>query len=156
MVFDPALVGDWGNPDSRDSWTITREGQTHYRFIYTDEDHRQGEFVAHCVSVNGVLFLDVLPEDTPFSQSYVYTVHLLPTHSLLRVIRTKPTPQVSLLSEDWLCGFLAKHPAAIRHEEVNGGIYLTGSPCEMHRFLAAHLRTKGAFELGAPWRRKPQ
>ena len=156
VVFDAALVGNWDITDSRDSWTITRNGQTHYKLVYTDEDHKQGEFVAHLVKVKGTLFLDLFPVATKSSQNYFYAVHLLPVHSLFQVIRTKPTPQLAVLSEDWLRKYRVRHPSAIRYEEVNGNIYLTGSPREMQRFLVAHLKTKGAFALVAPWRRKPQ
>jgi len=156
VVFDPALLGNWTGTNTQEYWSITRAGQDHYRMVYTDEDHKQGEFVAHLVKVKGTLFLDLFPVATKFSQSYFYAGHLLPVHSLFQVIRTKPTPQLAFLSEDWLRKFRLRHPSAIRYEEVNGSIYLTGSPREMQRFLVAHLKTKGAFELGTPWRRKPQ
>jgi hypothetical protein len=157
VVFDPALLGNWTVANTQVYWSITRAGQNHYRMVYVDEDHKQGEFVARLVSVQGTMFLDLFPTETKsLPGNSFYAGHFLPVHSLFQVIRTKPTPQLAVLSEEWLRKFRARHPSAIRYEEVNGNIYLTGSPREMQRFLVAHLKTKGAFALGTPWRRKLQ
>ncbi len=157
VVFDPALVGNWGVPNSHDSWTITREGQARYKFVYTDEDHKQGKFVARLVSVNGTMFLDLFPVETKSLPGNLFSAeHFLPVHSLFLVIHTTPTPRLAVLSDDWLREFVARHPTAIKHETINGSIYLTAPPRELQRFLIAHLKTKGAFSPGDPWRRQAQ
>ena len=153
VVFEAALLGEWTDK-TQDVWSVTQAGQDHYRVVYTDSDHKRGEFVAHLVRVQGATFLDLFPAETQFSQSDLYASHFLPVHSVYKVVGTHPMPQLAELSEDWLRAYLARHPAALRHETVNNWIYLTASPREIQRFLIAHLTAKGAFEPGDIWQRK--
>ena len=157
VVFDPALLGNWTGTNIQEHWSITRAGRDHYKMVYVDGDHIQGEFVARLVSVKGAMFLDLFPVQTKsLPVNLFYAGHFLPVHSLFRVIHTTPTPRLATLSDDWLHKFITKHPDAIKHETINGSIYLTASPHEMQRFLVAHLKTKDAFSPGDPWRRQAQ
>lgn len=157
VVFDPALLGNWTFANTQAYWSVTRAGQEHYKIVFVDEDHKQGEFVARLVSVKGTMFLDLFPAETnSLPGNLFYAGHFLPVHSLFQVIHTMPTPRLAVLSDDWLRKFTAKHPAAIKHETINGSIYLTAPPREMQRFFVAHLKTKGAFSPGDPWRRRAQ
>jgi hypothetical protein len=145
VIFDPALVGVWAEKDSRESWAFTREGEKQYRLVYTDENGRRGEFIAHLLKAEGQRFLDLFPVEPYLQQNDFYRGHLLPVHTFLLISQIEPTLRMSCLDPEWLKRFLARNQAAIRHEKLDDEILLTASPKQLQKFLLTHLKTKGAF-----------
>jgi len=97
-------------------------------------------------------FLDLFPDESGIEEmdrSGFYKVHLLRTHSFLKVTRIEPALQMAPLDLKWLREFLGKHPKAIRHHKIGEGddaqIVLTDSTPELRKFVEKHLKTEGAF-----------
>src|SRR5688572_28097355 len=83
------------------------------------------------------------------TRSIMKNLHLLRTHSFLKVSRIEPALQMASLDLKWLREFLVKHPKAIRHHRIGEGdeaqIVLTASTQELRKFVENHLKTEGAI-----------
>ena len=153
LVFDPALIGVWrGDGDAKETWAFEKAGDKAYKFVYTEEDGKIGRFEAHLLKLGNTLFLDLFPDESgieDMDRSGFYKVHLLRTHSFLKVTRIEPALQLAPLDLKWLREFLGKNPKAIRHHKIGEGdeaqIVLTDSTPELRQFVEKHLKTEGAF-----------
>ena len=153
LVFDPALIGVWrGDGDAKETWAFEKAGDKEYKFVYTEEDGKIGRFEAHLLKLGNTLFLDLFPDESgieDMDRSGFYKVHLLRTHSFLKVTRIEPALQLAPLDLKWLREFLGKNPKAIRHHKIGEGdeaqIVLTDSTPELRQFVEKHLKTEGAF-----------
>jgi len=153
LVFDAALIGVWsGDGDSKEKWAFEKEGDTAYKFVYTDDEGKTGRFEAHLVKLGDTQFLDLFPDESgveEMNRSGFYKVHLLRTHSFLKVTRITPALQMAPLDLKWLREYLAKNPKAITHQKTGDGddaqIVLTASTPELRKFVEKHLNTEGAF-----------
>jgi hypothetical protein len=49
LVFDPSLVGIWGDTESADggTWTFLSRGGKSYQLVTTEDDESDGVFEAH-------------------------------------------------------------------------------------------------------------
>jgi len=162
LVFDPALIGVWrGKGDAKETWAFEKAGDKEYKFVYTEEDGKTGRFEAHLLKLGNTQFLDLFPDESgieDMDRSGFYKVHLLRTHSFLKVTRIAPALQMAPLDLKWLREFLGKHPKAIRHHKIGEGddaqIVLNASTPELRKFVQKHLKTKGAFGEAINLRRK--
>jgi hypothetical protein len=153
LVYDPALVGVWrGEGDSKETWTFEKAGDKEYKFVYTEEDGKTGQFEAHLLKLGNTQFLDFFPDESgieEMNRSGFYKVHLLRTHSFLKVTQIGPALQMAPLDLKWLREFVGKHPKAIGHQKIGEGddaqIVLTASTPELRQFVENHLKTEGAF-----------
>jgi hypothetical protein len=154
VIFDPSLAGVWIDKDSRESWELTKNGEKQYKLIYTDEDSKSGEFIAHLMKIDGQKFINLTPVKPILQQNDFYRDHFLTVHSFAQITETGSTVQISFLEPEWLKTVLAKNPTAIRHEKIRDEILLTASPKELQKFLLAHLNTQGAFAKPISVKRK--
>ncbi len=153
LVFDPALLGVWRSEgDSKDTWAFEKAGDSEYKFVYTDDEGKTGQFEAHLLKLGHTRFLDLFPDESGIEgmdRSGYYKIHLLRTHSFLKVTRIEPALQMESLDLKWLREFLEKHPNAIRHHKIGEGdeaqIVLTASTPDLRKFVEKHLKTEGAF-----------
>lgn len=146
VLFDPALLGVWGEADCRERWTFTQAGEAKYKLIHTDKEGVEGEFSVRLVNVAGYRFLDLLPVEGEARGNDFYQGHFQPIHTFVRVTQSAPELRLANLEPDWLSQQLKANPAALRHERIKGEIVLTASPKELQRFLLTHLQTPGAFD----------
>ncbi len=69
VIFDPALVGHWGDPEKDGStdggMEFVKSGENGYRIIMTDKDGSTLEYQAHLAILQGHRFLDVVPSFVP-------------------------------------------------------------------------------------------
>ena len=153
LAFDPALAGVWSDKDdSKETWTFEKTGEKSYKFVYTESDGKAGQFEARLLKIGDTRFLDFFPDESGIAEmnrSDFYKIHLVRTHSFLKVSQIEPTLQMTPLDLKWLREFLGKNPQAIRHEKIGDGddaqIVLTASTAELQKFVLTHLKTEGAF-----------
>jgi len=153
LVFDPALIGVWrGEGNTKETWAFEKAGDTEYKFVYTEDDGKTGQFEAHLLKLGNTKFLDFFPDESgieDMNRSGFYKMHLLRTHSFLKVTQIEPALQMAPLDLKWLREFLGKNPRAIRHHKIGEGdeaqIVLIVSPPELREFVEKHLKTEGAF-----------
>ena len=153
LVFEPALVGVWRDKDDpKGTWTFEKAGEKSYKFVYAESDGKVGQFDARLLKIGDARFLDFFPDESgieEMNRSGFYKIHLVRTHSFLRVSQIEPILQMTPLDLKWLREFLGKNPRAIRHEKIGDGddaqIVLTASTAELQKFVLTHLKTEGAF-----------
>jgi len=137
---------------SKETWAFEKAGDKEYKLVYTENDGKIGRFEAHLLRLGHTQFLDLFPDESGIEEmdrSGFYKVHLLRTHSFLKVTQIEPALQMAPLDLKWLREFLGKNPKAIRHHKIGEGddaqIVLTDSTPELRKFVEKHLKTKGAF-----------
>ena len=154
IVFEPDLIGQWSEDNSKEQWTFSKKGENSYTLVYTDDKGRQGCFNAHLAKLNGNLFLDIFPEELKIEENDFYKFHLLPVHTFLYVKQIVPSLQMSYPDLDWLKKFIEDNPNAIRHQKIDGEIILTASTKELQAFWLKHLNTKVVFKDTSNMKRK--
>jgi hypothetical protein len=154
IIFDPDLIGVWTDRDSKETFELTKSGEKQYRLVYTDEEGKSGEFVAHLLKIADKKFMDLTPVKPALSQNDFYREHFVVVHSFAQITETGSTVQISFLEPDWLKTMLVKNPTAIRHEKLGDEIFITASPKELQKFLLAHINTQGAFSKPLSVKRK--
>jgi hypothetical protein len=146
IVFEPSLIGQWAEDNSKEVLTFSRAGTNQYKFVYMDDKGKLGTFSAHLANIKGNLFLDFFPDDLYLKENEFYRFNLLPVHTFAYVKQIEPTLQMSFPNPEWIKKFLNKNPGAIRHEQIESEIILTASTEELQAFWVKHLDTEGAFE----------
>lgn len=151
VVYDPKLVGVWADQNSPDSgkWEFRPAEPNSYTMIYTDKDKKTGSFNAHLAKINGVLFLDVFPNDPNLTQNGYYQLHLLPVHTFMKVDQIEPALKLRLMDVDKFTKRLEKNPAMLKHEILQQGsdkkVVLTASTKELQEFMRKHAGDKDVF-----------
>ena len=146
LIFDPALLGMWVDPDSPDeSLQFTAAGSKSYRLVNSDSNGVRGSFHAHLAAVAGHTFINVYPEEPDTAANEYYRSRLILTHAFLLVDSIAPALQIRAMESDWLREYLAQHPDAIGHVEVDGVILITAPTEDLQRFVLQHIATEGAF-----------
>ena len=79
VVFDPALVGTWKEPDGESMLKFQKADDNGYALLYTEmqannADPEQSRYEAHLVRLGDFLFLDLVPKATQAkSGSYAFS-----------------------------------------------------------------------------------
>ena len=146
LVFAPELLGTWAEDNSEETYAFSAHDPRSYRLAYTDDEGRTGEFVAHLLKIDGVLFLDLFPTEQNGEMNELYKLHFLRVHTFFVVEQIEPRLRMAPMSMDWLRKFLGQNPGAIRHEMLDDEVVLTETTEGLQRFLLKHVRTEDAFE----------
>ena len=153
IVFEPGLIGQWAEDDSKEIWAFSQKGTNEYKLVYGDKGE-QGAFSAHLLKIKGKLFLDFFPEDPDLKENAFYRSHLLAVHTFVYVRQIAPTLQMSFPEPGWLKKLIADSPNAIMHEKIEDEIILTAGTKELQAFWLKHLETEGAFGDASNMKRK--
>lgn len=138
LVFEPALVGVWKQPQGAARWAFSKRDEKSYRLIYTDDQGQEGRFIGRLVRLEGDLFLDLFPEDTQFDASGFYKFHLVPIHTIYRVRGTQPNLELAAIDFRWLDEHLGSHPEEIECATFNGRKLITAPTPAVQKFVVAH------------------
>ena len=155
LVFDPRLVGAWGNPDDKDeSWLFAVATNKTYQLTVTEDEGKHGEFVAHLFQLKEHLFLDVTPRKVELreDQSSMVAAALIPGHLILRVRSLEPELKLDWVDWDWLKDYLEAHPTALKHrrDDTPDSIVLTAESRDLQRFVLKHLKAGELFKVEEP------
>lgn len=151
IIFDPALIGEWSEKDSNETWTFTKKAETDhtpnmsYNLVYLDEKNRAGKFIVHLVKIKGKLFLDIFPDTSELKENEYYKFHLFPVHTFMQVKQIEPTLQMAALDSGWVEKHLKVNSKAISHEMTDNGIIFTAITKELQTFILKCEKTKDAF-----------
>jgi len=154
VVFDPRLLGVWGNPDDADkSWRFEVATNKTYRLIVSEEKGKRGEFAAHLFKLKGHTFLDVTPTKVELREDQVEMIGaaLIPGHLVLRVRGIEPELKLDWVDWDWLKKHLEVNPRALKHRVTAAeSIVLTAETRDLQRFVLKHLRDGELFKVEPP------
>jgi hypothetical protein len=138
LVFEPALIGVWKQPEGSARWNFSQLDARSYRLLYTDEQGQQGRFIGHLVRLDGELFLDLFPEESQLDASGFYKLHLVPIHTIYRVHGTQPNLKLAAIDYKWFDEYLTSHPKEIQYATFNGRKLITASTADVQKFVRAH------------------
>lgn len=116
--------------------------------IYTDEEGKEGRFIATLGRLNGMLFLDLFPESPELETNDFYKFHLLGVHTFMKIERIEPTLQMRMMEPDKMEDMLENDPNLIKHEvleEQDSKMVLTASTKELQQFMIEHANDEGLF-----------
>jgi hypothetical protein len=153
LVFDATVLGVWVQPNARAGWQLSRHSENSYRVVYSDSSGHQGQFIAHLAEVDGTQFLDMFPEKMESDAGGFYNIHLVPTHTIYRVLQTQPVLELAAIDYKWLDQHLNDHPDAIQHVTFNGRKLITAPTEDVQAFLLEH---KDKFTSNITLERKPK
>ncbi len=156
LVFDPALVGAWGEDNDKDTWAFEKAAQKKYKLLHTDGKGRTGTFEAHLVKLGKYQFLDLHlidpgeKEEWQINELAAVAMIMRPGHLFFKVSQIQATLQLSALHEDWLQKLLEKDPKAIQHERIQFGTndyrnVLTAETKDLQKFVLKYADSEEAF-----------
>lgn len=149
LVFDPALLGEWADENSKEALTFTKHDENAYKLVLAEESSKKTTYLAHLVKLDGKLFLDVGSDPSAKCDCLCGPVHMF-----FFVSQVDPTLRMRDLNDKWLEAFLKKNPSALAHEFVDEDLWLTAPPKKLQSFVLRHLNTKDAFSDPVDYVRK--
>lgn len=156
LVFKKELINTWLDQDGN-KWKISRAGEhaAAYQMTFTKDD-QEAVFLVHLFQIEGIQFLDFVPVATDGSVSDLFSMHLLPSHSVAKVEKlTDGNVTIKWFNEKWLRNLFLQNKIKISHEvivEENSGededksYVITASTEELRKFLMKYGNDKSAFE----------
>lgn len=148
LVFDSSVVGTWTQKGEKARWEFLKRDEKSYRLVYTDNEGRQGRFVAHLARIEGDLFLDLFPEESEIDANSFYAFHLVPIHTIYLVRQTKPGLELAAINFKWLEEELNKQPATVQSSTLNGRKLITAPTDEVRAFIVKNKESfTGKFNL---------
>ncbi len=145
VVFEPSLIGSWGDPsdESGDIWTFEKSDANTYRLMMQEyeKDTTQtstSSFEVHLVQLGDYLFLDFFPEELESGNDF-YKAHMIPAHSFSRVSIKEDSLFISLLNTEWLEKSIEKKEVNIRHERLKDFTVLTASTEELQKLVLNNI-----------------
>jgi len=144
VTFDPDLVGTWAAEED-DEFTFTLEDTARGAYtLISDEGGATARFQGVLVDIDGVEFLDVLPEE-PDNENSFYKDHLMRVHNILRIDRDADTLRVSDFDAEWLSTMTDSGKVVVDHVPLDGAVLLTASTPSLQSFVRRYARTPEAF-----------
>ncbi len=152
LVFDPAALGVWYDPDEDIHVRVTRADDKAYRVVVIGTPYKGARqlamFKAHLVKLKDRLFLDLYPdfsEDGYSRLSAWYGGSVLAAHQFALVKQLSPAPLVVFIDLE----YLKKYPPSIRHaslgDKEDDFVLITAPTRKIQRFLRKAVK-RGAFE----------
>ncbi len=144
VTFDPDLVGTWvSEEDEEFSFTLEDTARGMYTLI-SNESGATARFQGVLVSLEGVEFMDILPEE-PDNENGFYKDHLLRVHNILRVDRSVDTLRVADFDAEWLSTMTDSGEIEIDHVPLDGAVLLTATTPALQSFVRKYAHTPEAF-----------
>ena len=160
LVYDPALLGTWGEPKDEERYIFTRAGEKAYTWTVKEKDG-SSEFDAHLLQLGEHRFLDALLvrmkgewKGGGFGRvAYVAR----PAHIFFKVEVTNATLRLGGLHPEWLGKLLKEQPGLIAHEWVKepdandeSRVLLTASTADLQKFMLKYVGNTNVFVTPDP------
>ena len=145
LTFEEKLSGSWS--DGEQIWKFEGDSEEKsYELIVIDKDLKKGEFTAHLVKIDSMLFLDLFPEEPELQANDFYKFHLLPVHTFVGVEQIEPTLKMRMMDPDTIKQMLENDPNLIKHEIVEEDrVVLTASTEQLQVLMKKHANDKDFF-----------
>jgi hypothetical protein len=144
VTYDGDLVGTWASEED-DEFTFTLEDTA--RGMYTlisSESGSTARFQAVLVDIEGVEFMDILPEE-PSNDNGFYKDHLLRVHNILRVERKADTLSVADFDPEWFSTMASQKKVTVDNVPLDGAVLLTATTPDLQSFVRKFAHTPEAF-----------
>ena len=145
LVFEEKLLGTWVESDSDQKWEFKKGAEEKSYDLTVDDNGEKGEFAAHLVKIDKMLFLDLFPKEPELEANEFYKLHLLGVHTFMKIGQIEPTLKMRMMDPETMEEILESDPNLIKHEIVENQIVLTASTKELQEFMKKHANTEGLF-----------
>lgn len=140
QMLDPRIEGTWRVEDQ--TWTIVRTPQRSDYTLSINEG-RGGFYTATLFKVNSGLYLDLKLQRLNIIDDEFVLLHMLRTHTLMRVELSSDTLRVAPMDNEKLRALMAQQPNAIEHVsmESNGVkplLVLTASSAQLKTLIKTY------------------
>jgi hypothetical protein len=158
VIFDPALLGIWTEPDS----AITHEHQQlefrsanpgGYTINLTFQESPSAKpvsltFAAQLVKLHGTLFIDVVPTGLQVDGQDSDALPQIPGHYFGRISFTGDVLKISFLDDDWVADHIKSRDIHIdSEEEANKLQVLTAPTADLQQLVIDHADDDQAFSV---------
>ncbi len=123
-----------------------------YKLIISDDENKNGSFVAHLVKLEDSLFLDVFPDEFPCDTEdpnktdWLYNVFfLVPVHTFIKIDSIEPQLKMRLTDDDKMAELLKEDPNAVEHTSIEDRLILTASTKELQAFVLEYADDNRVF-----------
>lgn len=157
LVYDPALVGAWGEKDS--TWTFKGDpNEKSYDILVTetgDNKTKESKLIGRLVELDGKRYLDIFPQkDVELNVGAWVSAGLLRAHLFMKTEIKDDTLLLAVMKPEVLEKLIEKDPAAVKHEKTEDRIVLTASPKELQEFIKKNAATEDFFDKLMELKRK--
>lgn len=163
VIMDARINGSWLDQDSL-LWTFEEKqpenslfntGPNHpfYKLTYRENDIKNSLFVVVLFELNGKKYLDFLPDMETITDHELFSMHLLPVHTLAQVNFGKNGEvEIKWFNEDWLNELIKAGKTQIDHHRImygddeGGTIVLSASTAQLQQFILEFGDDPDAFD----------
>jgi hypothetical protein len=154
-IFDPALVGTWGEPGKTDeSWKFESVDNKGYKITLTSKEDGK---IKQCIldgcltRIGNSLYLDIYANGEEAKKIEIAECYgaFVPSHGLIRILQINPSLHMSLMNLDRLKEILEKNPTAIkfvRPEDDDSGIFFIDTTDNLRNFIKTYGDTNDLFD----------
>lgn len=155
VTYRPSLEGQW--KDGEDvSWRIHNNPFKNNSYeLHCSKNRSEATLLGHLFTLDGELYIDVVPVSDNREELTVFDLHMMPTHSIARVDMVNDD-QVNIrwFNEEWLQNMFKQNKIRISHEvimdenpksEDDGAYLLTASTDELQKFIMKYGKSEGAY-----------
>jgi hypothetical protein len=151
LIFEPGLVGTWGEKqheeDLAELWIFKQTGEKSYQLTIRVKEEGEGVFEAHLLKLGKHMFLDLYPKE-PESGLEFYNMHLIPTHSFMRISLEGQVLRLAFFDLEWLQDNLEQKKVHIEHARKDEVFVLTAPTEKLQEFALEHVEEAFPFEEG--------
>ena len=141
LIFREELIGKWMEDDGG-IWQFRQAGEEEYELRMCEDGQEIGRFAAHLIEIEGLMFLDLLPDLTALEEmDYFSQMHILPVHTFIKVDQIEPSLGLRMIDYDQMTEILEDDPEALKHEIVEDRVVLTAPTEELQRFVIKYVET---------------
>jgi hypothetical protein len=134
LFFDPNLLGLWKAADSNQTWQFSQaEDPNLYELVITENDGKQGNFLAGLGELEDNLFLIVYPQESDGQESDFYKQHSRRLFSSMRVEQIDPNLKIAMTDDERVNKIIKSDPNILNHEIVDN--ILTAPTQELQEFV---------------------
>jgi hypothetical protein len=134
LIFDPNLLGLWKAEDSNETWQFSRsEDPNVYELVITENDGKQGNFLAGLGELEDNLFLVVYPQESDGQESDFYKQHSRRLFSSMRVEQIDPNLKIAMMDDEKVKAIIKTDPNILKHEIVDN--ILTAPTQDLQEFV---------------------
>ena len=153
-VFDPALLGTWGDSAGPEYVVVTEGSQGSYSLVYTSSEGKKGHFVGQLINFDGITLMDMAPAEPEWDVDDTYRSLFIPAHVLMLLEQQGSAVKFAFLNLERLRDHLRAMRRPLPYTELEDRLVLTSSTSELRDFFTEYIKTEGAFDEPDIWVRR--
>jgi hypothetical protein len=156
ITYRASLEGKWKDGEGVD-WRIHHNPFDNNSYeLHCSKNGAEATLLGHLFTLDGELYLDVVPLSDDREELTVFDLHMMPTHSIARVdLVDNDRVNIRWFNEEWLRNMFKQNKIKISHEvmmdpnpkgEDDGAYLLTATTDELQKFIMKYAKTEGAYD----------